>query len=199
VEKKTQDGAFKLPLTVNKVNRISMSKKSKYQVESGNSGEILHSCQTRQEAQAFCDSVNDDYLYIRCMDKKELAKLRSAALQEILARFDNDREIVAFREFQQQDLNSDDLMMGRLERSALNQVVNNEPTMFTRYAIWAETVRGSLLFTEENLRGQIPEENIRRLKRCVNSLAPFSEIQRLFSHIDAPARALWNRNTLDGN
>jgi hypothetical protein len=120
---------------VNEGDRIiSMSKKPKYQVKGGN-GEILHSCQSRQEAQAFCDSSDNDYLYIRCNDKKELAELRSAAVEKILARFDNDQEIVAFREFEHQSLDSDDLMMRRLERLAFNQVVNNEPTMFSRYAI----------------------------------------------------------------
>lgn len=67
----------------------------------------------------------------------------------------------------------------RLERAAVNQVIEDSPTV-SRYAIWANTVRDNIL---EALRLQQSgdDDGARALLvRAVNSLSAFGAIQALF-------------------
>jgi hypothetical protein len=69
---------------------------------------------------------------------------------------------------------------GRLHRAAFDQIFSDE-AMFSRYRIWAETLRGALMAVIEDLDGGRPDENTRRnVVLVANSLAAFCEIQSRF-------------------
>ena len=68
---------------------------------------------------------------------------------------------------------------GRLQRAAEDQAFSDE-AMFSRYQIWAETLRRALMSVIEDLDSR-PDENTRRSVVLVaNSLGAFCEIQNRF-------------------
>jgi hypothetical protein len=66
----------------------------------------------------------------------------------------------------------------RLSRAALNQISEGEAT-FSRYAIWANTVRDNILRAISLLENQDTDEAYCHLVRAANSLSAFAEIQAL--------------------
>lgn len=71
------------------------------------------------------------------------------------------------------------MLSARLERAAGNQLSDGEATV-SRYAIWAETIRGIILDAIDKVDEVAPTSNTKRnLVRAANSLAAFSTIQQL--------------------
>jgi hypothetical protein len=105
------------------------------------------------------------------------------AIHEILERFDNDRKIQKLNAYEVSEAVQDGPLNGRLERAAMNQIEDGI-AMFPRYAIWAETVRGILLSAEADIAaGSLTDDTLRKLRRCINALSAFSEIQRIFDQL----------------
>ena len=103
--------------------------------------------------------------------------LDSQALESIIRRFDSDERIVplASREVSNAlSLENSIMLHSRLERAAMNQITEGEATL-SRYAIWAETLRGIVLDAAEKSRADV--DTRRNLMRAANSLAAFSAIQ----------------------
>jgi hypothetical protein len=104
------------------------------------------------------------------------------AIHEILERFDNDLNIQKLNAYEVSEAVHDGPLNGRLERAAINQIEEGIAT-FSRYAIWAETVRGILLSAEADIaEGHLTDDTLRKLRRCINALSAFSEIQRILIH-----------------
>lgn len=66
----------------------------------------------------------------------------------------------------------------RLGRAALNQISEGDAT-FSRYAIWANTVRDNILRAISLLENQDTDDAYRHLVRAANSLSAFAEIRAL--------------------
>lgn len=65
----------------------------------------------------------------------------------------------------------------RLERAALDQIVSDDST-FSRYAIWANTVRDTIIEAIKVINENSSYKEVRPLLiRAANSLSAFSEIQ----------------------
>ncbi len=109
-------------------------------------------------------------------------------IQEILDRHDTDEEIVVSTVFPDGGV---DPLFPRLARAALNQADEGGAT-FSRYAIWANTVRDNLREASDKIRTQNYEEAERFLRRSINALSAFSEIQALFDERSSgnPTRAM---------
>ena len=69
----------------------------------------------------------------------------------------------------------------RLNRAAIDQICEDRDAVFSRYAIWANTVRDYIVKASEKL-DRDPQEATNLLKVAVNNLSAFSEIQ---SEIDS--------------
>lgn len=68
----------------------------------------------------------------------------------------------------------------RLERAALNQIESGD-AIFSRYAIWANTVRDTIVEAIKMINESSNCKEVRPLLiRAANSLSAFSEIQALF-------------------
>lgn len=108
-------------------------------------------------------------------------------IQEILDRHDTDEEVIVSNAFSDGGV---DPLFPRLARAALNQTDEGGAT-FSRYAIWANTVRDNLREASENVRAHNYEEAERFIRRSINALSAFSEIQALFDGRDSgnPTRA----------
>ena len=66
---------------------------------------------------------------------------------------------------------------GRLARASMNQSEGGDATI-SRYQIWAETIRGILLSSLEEIESGRPDEDtVRNLRRAINSLGAFCTIQ----------------------
>ncbi|GFO63654.1 hypothetical protein [Geomonas paludis] len=73
-----------------------------------------------------------------------------------------------------------DLLYMRLERAALNQVCDGDAT-FSRYAIWANTLRDTIISCIRELGEDAANlEAIKILVQVANALSAFSDIQGLF-------------------
>ena len=97
-------------------------------------------------------------------------------IQEILDRHDTDEETVVSTVFADGGI---DPLFPRLARAALNQANEGDAT-FSRYAIWANTVRDNLREASKKIRTENYEEAEGFLRRSINALSAFSEIQALF-------------------
>jgi hypothetical protein len=110
--------------------------------------------------------------------KQKKPQLRT--IRETLERFDDDRKVRELNAYEVAGADQDGPLKSRLERAATNQMEGGMAT-FSRYAIWAETVRGILLSAEADVtEGNLTDDTLRKLRRCINTLAAFSEIQRIF-------------------
>ncbi|UPU37811.1 hypothetical protein M1B72_08920 [Geomonas paludis] len=68
----------------------------------------------------------------------------------------------------------------RLERAALNQACDGDAT-FSRYAIWANTLRDTIIFSIQELgEDAVNREAIKSLVQVANALSAFSDIQGIF-------------------
>lgn len=102
--------------------------------------------------------------------------------QRIIARFHNASQVLDFDAFEScAGADGNDTMLGpRLERAAMNQSEDGAATI-TRYAIWAETVRGLVMTSLADVEsGRINDRTKKCLIKAANSLAAFSKIQRVF-------------------
>jgi len=71
------------------------------------------------------------------------------------------------------------MLSGRLHRAALNQIELGAAT-FSRYAIWANTVRDHIVAAERAMTAGDLEESRRLLYSAANSLSAFSDIQAVY-------------------
>lgn len=67
----------------------------------------------------------------------------------------------------------------RFERAAMHQI-SGAPMAFSRYTIWANTVRHNMAEALRQLDMGHTEDARRRLVEAANSLSAFSEVQSLF-------------------
>ncbi len=110
-------------------------------------------------------------------------KLDDASIARIVREFDADDRVMPFTEMEVNrplPLDRSFMLSARLERAAGNQLCNGEATV-SRYAIWAETIRGIILDAIGTLEEVAPSSNsTRNLMRAANSLAAFSTVQQSF-------------------
>lgn len=72
----------------------------------------------------------------------------------------------------------------RLERAAMNQIEGADAVV-SRYAIWANTLRDSIIDCIHELGGDAENrEVIKKLVQAANSLSAFSDIQALFDQLN---------------
>ena len=73
---------------------------------------------------------------------------------------------------------------GRLLRGAGN-VAHGDPAMFSRYGIWANTMKDLVLRALRDLeQGRSGGETVQRLQLVANSLSAFCDIQTLFDDME---------------
>ncbi len=111
---------------------------------------------------------------------KSKPKLDHEDMSRIIQDFDTEERLVPFSAMEVQDalpLDISFMLSARLERAAGNQLSDGEATV-SRYAIWAETVRGIILDAINSV-GESPRHSAtkRNLTKAANSLAAFSTIQ----------------------
>ena len=111
---------------------------------------------------------------------KSKNKLDYDSMLRISQAFDTDERLVPFSALEVSrslPLKHSLMLAARLERAAGNQLSDGDATV-SRYAIWAETVRGIILDAIECL-DTLPEHSDKRrnLIKAANSLAAFSSIQ----------------------
>jgi hypothetical protein len=107
------------------------------------------------------------------------------AIDIILERFDDDRSIPNLHAYESYAADQGGPLNLRLRAGALDQI-EGDLGAIPRYAIWAETVRGNLLSAEADVAvGNVTDETLQRLRRCINTLSAFSEIQRIFDPVIA--------------
>jgi len=68
----------------------------------------------------------------------------------------------------------------RLDRAVLNQMSNNDDAVFSRYAIWASTIKNNIVEAIQLIDGDMDEEAKIHLIRAPNGLSAFSDIQAYF-------------------
>jgi hypothetical protein len=107
-------------------------------------------------------------------------KVTEKEITAIIERYSTDQEIIISTAFPDGGLG---LLMPRLDRAAMNQVVDGD-AMFSRYAIWANTARDTIIEASRRLSAGRSEREIRPLLvEVANSLSAFSDIQALFGPI----------------
>jgi hypothetical protein len=107
------------------------------------------------------------------------------AIDIILERFDDDRSIPNLHAYESYAADHGGPLNLRLRAGALDQI-EGDLGAIPRYAIWAETVRGNLVSAEADVAvGNVTDETLQRLRRCINTLSAFSEIQRIFDPVIA--------------
>ena len=104
----------------------------------------------------------------REMNKEEI-------IDRILASCDRDGAAVVSKAYEDGGIDSP---FPRLRRAAVNQIDNGD-AVFSRYAIWANTVRDNIRQAIDLLEQSSPKEARRLLVRAINSLSAFAEIQAL--------------------
>ncbi len=97
-------------------------------------------------------------------------------IDQIIQAFDRENEIVLSQAYSDGGTEG---LSPRLGRAALNQIAEGDAT-FSRYAIWANTVRDNILQAIHLLQDVDADEANRHLVRAANSLSAFVEIQALF-------------------
>lgn len=97
-------------------------------------------------------------------------------MNDIIRVFDREDEIIRSRAYSDGGTEG---LSPRLSRAALNQIAEGAAT-FSRYAIWANTVRDNIIQALHLLENRDSDEANRHLVRAANSLSAFTEIQALF-------------------
>ena len=109
------------------------------------------------------------------------APLDPQSLESLIRHFNSDERVVPLRDNEVGEslsLESSIMLHPRLERAAMNQLTDGDATL-SRYAIWAETLRGIVLNALEQAEGDSDTE--RNLMRAANSLGAFIAIQQQLS------------------
>ena len=110
------------------------------------------------------------------MDNKE------RLLNDIVEKYDTDGEIISSEICSYNDI---EYLFPRLKRAALNHVIECDnpgmgAAMFSRYRIWADTIRGVLEELMDQTEGDTTRSiDKKNLIKVVNSLSAFCEIQNL--------------------
>lgn len=105
----------------------------------------------------------------------EMNRDKEGLLNQIIEAFDREDEIVLSEAYADGGTEG---LSPRLSRAALNQISEGDAT-FSRYAIWANTVRDNILHAIRLLENQDIDEAKRFIVRAANSLSAFTEIQAL--------------------
>ena len=100
---------------------------------------------------------------------------REELIDQIIEVFDCEDEVILSKAYADGGTEG---LSGRLSRAALDQI-SKDDAAFSRYGIWANTVRDNILCAMKLLENQDIHEAKRFLVRAVNSLSAFSEIQAL--------------------
>lgn len=100
-------------------------------------------------------------------------------IDKIIQVFDREDEIVLSEAYSD---GGPEGLSPRLSRAAFNQIGQGDAT-FSRYAIWANTVRDNILWAIHLLETQDTEGANRHLVRAANSLSAFAEIQALLDPV----------------
>ena len=100
---------------------------------------------------------------------------REELIDKIIEVFDREGEIVLSKGYTDGGTEG---LSPRLSRAALNQISEGAAT-FSRYAIWANTVRDNVIHAIRLLNNKDIDEGKRFLIRAANSLSAFTEIQAL--------------------
>jgi len=75
-------------------------------------------------------------------------------------------------------------LSGRLARGAGN-VAHGDPALFSRYGIWANTLKDLVLRALRDVERNVPDgETVQRLQLVSNSLSAFCDIQTLFDDME---------------
>ena len=98
------------------------------------------------------------------------------SVDEIIRSYCNDQDILVSEAYPDGGI---DPLFPRLKRAAMNQESNGD-AVFSRYAIWANTVRDNLISALEHSSQNNHSESNRLIRRSVNSLSAFAEIQAIF-------------------
>lgn len=108
------------------------------------------------------------------------APLDPQALENLIRHFTSDEHVVPLGEHEAAGTPLPDSLMlqPRLERAAMNQVTGGDATL-SRYAIWAETVRGIVLSALD--QAEEGSDTKLNLHRAANSLGAFVAIQQQLS------------------
>jgi hypothetical protein len=102
-------------------------------------------------------------------------------IQDILDRYERSSALLVSEAYPDGGLEP---LFPRLGRAALNQLEEG-PAMVSRYAIWANTVRDTIIECIREL-GDNPDnrEAIKKLVWAANSLSAFADIQKLMDPMD---------------
>ena len=103
-------------------------------------------------------------------------------LQSIVEKYSDGRTLIEFTTINEPNSSeSPQMLQGRLQRAAINQVSDGASTL-SRYQIWAETLRGIVVRASrsESCCSELRTE----LVQAANSLACFCEIQSRLDRID---------------
>ncbi len=104
-----------------------------------------------------------------------MKKETEGLVNQIIESFDREDKVVLSEAYSDGGI---DPLSPRLGRAALNQISEGDAT-FSRYAIWANTVRDNILRAISLLEIRDTDEAYRHLVRAANSLSAFTEIQAL--------------------
>jgi hypothetical protein len=104
-------------------------------------------------------------------------KVTEKEVEAVIEKYSTDQEILTSTAFQDGGLG---LLLPRLSRAALNQIEDGEAS-YSRYAIWANTARDTVIEAARRLeKGRNPRDIMPLLIEVANSLSAFSDIQALF-------------------
>lgn len=108
-------------------------------------------------------------------------KVKWDEIQLIIEKYNTTRELKISDTFQDGGLG---LLFPRLGRAALNQIEPGGDAIFSRYGIWANTARDTIIESIKLLeQGERIREALPLLIEVANSLSAFSDIQALFDPI----------------
>ena len=109
-----------------------------------------------------------------------MSRLNEEELKRVLERFDHQDRIVVSDAYPD---GGTDPLFPRLERAALNQI-DEGYAVFSRYAIWANTVRDCVREAIRLIEVGDGEASLPLLRRAANSMSAFSELQAYFDETD---------------
>jgi len=105
---------------------------------------------------------------------------REELINQIIEVFDCEDEVILSKAYADGGTEG---LFGRLGRAALDRISEDDAT-FSRYGIWANTVRDNILCAMKLLDNRDIHGAKRILVRAVNSLSAFSEIQALIDPLN---------------
>jgi hypothetical protein len=108
-------------------------------------------------------------------------KVKWEQIEAIIEKYSTDQELRISTAFPDGGLG---LLLPRLGRAALNQIGPEGDAIYSRYAIWANTARDTIIEAASRIeRGKSEREVLPLLIEVANSLSAFADIQALFDPI----------------